>query len=112
MKKTALINLMVVMLMAIAAKSNAQTQPNYYIGKWDVLLKGLPQGDAHILFKLADSVGHLKGVLVDTTAAHKDVPLTCAAGQENTRSKVPLVPALIGSPLGSVPCGASYCKAR
>lgn len=76
MKKTALINLMVVMLMAIAAKSNAQTQPNYYIGKWDVLLKGLPQGDAHILFKLADSVGHLKGVLVDTTAAHKDVPLT------------------------------------
>ena len=54
----------------------AQTAPNYFIGKWDVLLKGLPQGDAHILFKLADSAGHLKGVLVDTTAAHKDIPLT------------------------------------
>jgi hypothetical protein len=76
MKKAALFNLMIVIMMVVATKVNAQTQPNYFIGKWDVLLKGLPQGDAHIMFNLADSAGHLKGVLVDTSAAHKDVPLT------------------------------------
>jgi hypothetical protein len=66
---------MLVMLIAITAKVNAQTQPNYFVGKWDVLLKGLPQGDAHIKFNIADSAGQLKGVLVDTVE-HKDTPLT------------------------------------
>ena len=76
MKKTTLINLMAVILVAIATKGNAQTQTNYFIGKWDVLVKGLPNGDAHMKFNIADSAGHLKGALLDTTAAHKDVPLT------------------------------------
>jgi hypothetical protein len=75
MKKLSLISTLVLGLF-LSINVNAQTQPNYFIGKWDVLLKGLPQGDVHILFNLADSAGHLKGVLVDTTAAHKDIPLT------------------------------------
>jgi len=71
-------NLTLAALMAfvlIAAKANAQTA-NYFIGKWDVLVKGLPQGDTHMLFNLTDSAGNTKGVLVDTTAAHKDIPMT------------------------------------
>jgi hypothetical protein len=67
---------MAVILIVIATKVNAQTQTNYFIGKWDVLVKGLPQGDTHIKFNIADSVGHLKGALLDTTVAHKDIPLT------------------------------------
>ncbi len=74
------INLMLVTLVAfalIATKTQAQTTANnYFIGKWDVLVKGLPQGDAHLKFVIADSAGHAKGVLLDTTAAHKDIPLT------------------------------------
>ncbi|HZY40114.1 MAG TPA: hypothetical protein VFE53_25855 [Mucilaginibacter sp.] len=73
------INLMLACLMAfvlIAAKANAQTTTNYFLGKWDVLVKGLPQGDTHMLFNLTDSAGTAKGVLVDTTAAHKDIPMT------------------------------------
>lgn len=76
MKKATLISLMAVILVAIAAKGNAQTKTNYFIGKWDVLVKNLPSGDAHMKFNIADSSGHLKGALLDTTAAHKDVPLT------------------------------------
>ncbi|HTD42021.1 MAG TPA: hypothetical protein VK671_15440 [Mucilaginibacter sp.] len=76
MKKVTLINLMAVILIVIATKVNAQTQTNYFIGKWDVLVKGLPNGDTHMKFNIADSAGHMKGVLLDTTAAHKDIPLT------------------------------------
>lgn len=76
MKKATLINLMAVILVVIAAQGNAQTQTNYFIGKWNVLVKGLPNGDTHMMFNIADSAGHLKGALLDTTAAHKDVPLT------------------------------------
>jgi hypothetical protein len=77
MKKFNLILVSVMTFVCIAIKTSAQTTTtNYFAGKWDVLLKGLPQGDAHIKFNIADSAGHLKGVLVDTSAAHKDTPLT------------------------------------
>ena len=76
MKKVTLINLMAVILIVIATKVNAQTQTNYFLGKWDVLVKGLPQGDTHMKFNIADSAGHMKGALLDTSAAHKDIPLT------------------------------------
>jgi hypothetical protein len=76
MKKITLFNLMAVILIVIATKVNAQTQTNYFIGKWDVLVKGLPNGDAHMKFNIADSAGHMKGALLDTTDAHKDIPLT------------------------------------
>jgi hypothetical protein len=76
MKKVTLINLMAMILIVIATKVNAQTQTNYFIGKWDVLVKGLPQGDTHMKFNIADSAGHMKGALLDTSAAHKDIPLT------------------------------------
>jgi hypothetical protein len=76
MKKVKLASLMAVILIVIAAKVNAQAQTNYFIGKWDVLVKGLPQGDTHMKFNVADSAGHMKGALLDTTAAHKDIPMT------------------------------------
>jgi hypothetical protein len=75
MKKRTLCNLMVVVLMVVAAKVHAQTPVNYFIGKWDVLVKGLPQGDAHMKFNITDSVGHLKGSMVDTTT-NKTIPMT------------------------------------
>ena len=75
MKKIILNILAVLVLAVVTTKASAQTQPNYFVGKWDVLLKGLPQGDAHIKFNFADSVGHLKGFLIDT-ASQKQVPVT------------------------------------
>ena len=77
MKKINLILAGLMALVFIATKTQAQTSTsNYFLGKWDVLVKGLPQGDTHMLFNLTDSAGSTKGVLVDTTAAHKDIPMT------------------------------------
>jgi hypothetical protein len=76
MKKVTLTSLMGLILIVVSTKLNAQTKTNYFIGKWDVLVKGLPDGDAHMKFNIADSAGHMKGALLDTTDAHKDVPLT------------------------------------
>jgi hypothetical protein len=74
------LNLLLACLMAFAfitAKAQAQTgTPNYFIGKWDVLLKGLPQGDTHMKLSLTDSAGTMKGAMLDTTDAHKDIPMT------------------------------------
>lgn len=79
MKKINLILAGLTALVFIATKTQAQTTAttsNYFMGKWSVLVKGLPQGDARMLFNITDSAGHSKGVLVDTTAAHKDIPMT------------------------------------
>ena len=77
MKKINLILAGLIALVLISTKTQAQTTAaNYFIGKWDVLLKGLPQGDTHMLINLTDSAGTAKGVLVDTTAAQKDIPMT------------------------------------
>jgi hypothetical protein len=76
MKKVTLINLMALILALTGPNLNAQAQTNYFIGKWDVLVKGLPDGDTHMKFNIADSAGHMRGALLDTTAAHLDIPLT------------------------------------
>jgi dipeptidyl aminopeptidase/acylaminoacyl peptidase len=47
-----------------------------YISFRDVLVKGLPNGDTHMKFNIAGSAGYMKGALLDTTAGHKDIPLT------------------------------------
>jgi hypothetical protein len=74
MKKINSILLGLIALVFFAATAQAQTTAsNYFIGKWDVLLKGLPQGDTHMKLTVADSAGHLKGSFLDTTAAHNDI---------------------------------------
>ncbi|HTI60078.1 hypothetical protein [Mucilaginibacter sp.] len=75
MKKVLFCNLIALALVTMAVKVNAQAPPNYFVGKWSVLLKGLPQGDARLKFNIADSVGHLKGVMIDTTS-NTETPLT------------------------------------
>jgi len=45
MKKQA-ITLMLFALLAIGKNASAQTGTDYFVGQWDVLVKGLPDGDA------------------------------------------------------------------
>jgi hypothetical protein len=60
-----------------AAKADAQTpvSSTYFVGKWDILAKGVPNGDTHMFFTLADSVGTVKGTFLDPESK-TDVPLT------------------------------------
>jgi hypothetical protein len=44
-----------------AGKSGA----NYFVDTWDVLLKGIPQGDTHMLFKLQSNAGTITGDITE-----------------------------------------------
>jgi hypothetical protein len=75
MKKIKLILAGLLAFVCIATKVQAQTAPSFYAGKWDVLIKGTPNGDVHITFNLTEKDGKLDGTFVDPESK-KDVPLT------------------------------------
>nr|WP_294944187.1 hypothetical protein [uncultured Mucilaginibacter sp.] len=75
MKKIKLILAGLLAFVCIATKVQAQTAPGFYAGKWDVLIKGTPNGDVHIIFNLTEKDGKLDGTFVDPESK-KDVPLT------------------------------------
>lgn len=76
MKKLHLSIITLVVLMLFSFKVNAQTTPaSYYKGKWDILIKGTPEGDKHLIFNLADSAETVNGSFVDPDT-NTDVAIT------------------------------------
>jgi len=76
MRKLHLSIVTLVVLMLFSFTVNAQTTPaSYYKGKWDILIKGTPNGDVHLIFNLVDSAETLNGSFVDPESK-ADVPLT------------------------------------
>lgn len=52
----------------LSFNANAQTpSKEYFIGKWDVLLEGLPQGDPRMIVSLERKDGKLSGVILDSS---------------------------------------------
>ncbi|MBD1395259.1 hypothetical protein [Mucilaginibacter glaciei] len=74
MKSFKLFAAVLVATLLFSISSNAQTSA-YYAGKWDVLVKGTPQGDVHLKFALADSASTIKGTYTDPES-NKEMPLT------------------------------------
>ncbi len=58
-----------VFFLVISFGAIAQTQPvkDYFPGKWDVLLEGLPQGDPRMFVSLQRKDGKLEGSILDST---------------------------------------------
>lgn len=56
-------------LLLLAAAANAQSKAgaDYFKGKWSVLLKGTPGGDAKMIFVLENRNDSIAGVVQDTT---------------------------------------------
>ncbi|RFZ85051.1 hypothetical protein DYU05_05450 [Mucilaginibacter terrenus] len=77
MKRIKLFFAAAVALLFFAVKSNAQTPASYYAGKWDVLVKGTPQGDVHLLFNITEKDGALSGT-IQNPETKKDEPVTKA----------------------------------
>ena len=75
MKKVNLLAAIVMVFMCFTMNASAQTPTTFYAGKWDVLLKGTPNGDVHMMMTLTDSVGTLKGTYVEFESK-KDVPFS------------------------------------
>jgi hypothetical protein len=67
--------LMMLSLTAIAqSKADSSAKPDYFVGKWDVLVEGTPQGDGKMLVTLERKDGKLTGTIVSkdgSTPANK-----------------------------------------
>ena len=74
MRSLKLFAAVLVATLLFTVKTKAQTS-TYYAGKWDVLVKGTPNGDVHLMFTLADSSGAVKGTFTDPETK-KENPLT------------------------------------
>jgi len=60
--------LVILFVLSIATAVKAQpSNTEYFSGKWSVILKGTPNGDAKMIFVLEKKVDSLTGVVLDTT---------------------------------------------
>lgn len=56
----------VFLLLAVAANAQSKLGADYFKGKWSVLLKGTPGGDAKMVFVLENRNDSIAGVVQDT----------------------------------------------
>lgn len=54
------------LLLAVAANAQSKAGADYFKGKWSVLLKGTPGGDAKMVFVLENRNDSIVGVVQDT----------------------------------------------
>lgn len=54
-------------LTSYSAKAQGSSSQDYFTGKWNVVIKGTPQGDAKLLFSFEKDGAGLKGVILDST---------------------------------------------
>jgi len=66
MKKLSLIFTVVIGLF-LSFNVKAQTKPDYYPGKWEILVMGTPNGDSKMTFVLERKDGKLGGIVQDST---------------------------------------------
>jgi len=61
----------VLLFLALSINTNAQSKAgaDYFKGKWSVLLKGTPGGDAKMIFILENRNDSIVGIVQDTTGA-------------------------------------------
>jgi hypothetical protein len=75
MKKLTTLIIGVFALMIFCVNAKAQAKPEFFVGKWDILVKGTPQGDVHMMVTFEQKDGKLTGTMVDPETS-KDVPFT------------------------------------
>jgi hypothetical protein len=67
------------------AQGQSKSGADYFIGKWNVLVKGTPQGDSKMLMHLENKEGKLAGNIQDTTDKEiAKIDSTLLAGEEVT----------------------------
>lgn len=55
------------LLIAVCASAQSKPGAEYFNGKWSVLLKGTPNGDAKMIFVLENKKDSIAGVVQDST---------------------------------------------
>ncbi len=72
MKKltTLLIGVFALMIISVSAKAQANT--DFFVGKWDILVKGTPQGDVNLKVNFEKKDGKLVGTMVSPETAKEE----------------------------------------
>ncbi len=70
-----------VLLLLLTTAVRAQKNDTYFVGKWDIVIKGLPKGDTEALVKFELKEGKLTGSITDK-AENKDMPFTAVTVQD------------------------------
>jgi opacity protein-like surface antigen len=65
MKKLATLIVGVFALMIISVAAKAQSNTDFFVGKWDILVKGTPQGDVNMKVSFEKKDGKLVGTMVN-----------------------------------------------
>jgi hypothetical protein len=65
MKKLTTLIVGVFALMIISVSAKAQANTDYFVGKWDILVKGTPQGDVNMKVSFEKKEGKLIGTMVN-----------------------------------------------
>ena len=68
-KSTTLFAGLFFLLLSFNVNAQSKAGAEYFEGKWSVLLKGLPNGDAKMIFLLENRNDSIAGVVQDTTGA-------------------------------------------
>lgn len=55
------------LLLSVSAEVHAQAPADYFVGKWNVVVKGTPNGDSKMILVLDQKDGALTGVVQDAT---------------------------------------------
>ena len=65
MKKLTTLIVGVFALMIISVSAKAQSNTDFFVGKWDILVKGTPQGDVNMKVTFEKKDGKLIGTMVN-----------------------------------------------
>jgi hypothetical protein len=65
-KSTAFISAFIIFFLSTGAMAQAQTGADYFAGKWNMLVKGLPSGDTKMLVILEKKDTTMTGVIQDS----------------------------------------------
>ena len=65
MKKLTTLIVGVCALMIISVSAKAQSNTDFFVGKWDILVKGTPQGDVNMKVNFEKKDGKLVGTMVN-----------------------------------------------
>ncbi len=57
------------LLLSVSAHAQSKAGAEYFAGKWSVLLKGTPGGDAKMIFVLENNNDSIAGIVQDSTGA-------------------------------------------
>ena len=57
------------LLLSMNVNAQSKTGADYFAGKWSVLVKGTPNGDAKMIFVLENKNDSIAGIVQDTTGA-------------------------------------------